>query len=337
MKKKNIALIVLIVLGAALIGAALGIVYSSPNRDNPIDTAVSDFFYVTESEQGIGHKIMGIITYLGESIIYIALLVILYYVWDKKKAYRIIVTLVSSMTVNAVTKVGFGFDRPDDSFGYDPVDKITYGLPSGHAQLSTTVWGTLAASVAKWGMITVGIALPLLIGFSRIYLVVHWFTDVLMGFGIGMLVVGIFILVEKPVGNFLDKQSIIIKILVALLVFAVFALPIIFLHEGSSNPDEFKQKIRILKTLVLFTTASISYALEGKLVGFNSRADKWWKYILRILLVAIPIGVIYVYDQILTDDMALEALKISLDMVVYALMGPILFLLVPWIVKKLNL
>lgn len=337
MKKKNIALIILFVLGAALIGAALGIVYSSPNRDNPIDTAVSDFFYVTESEQGIGHKIMGIITYLGESIIYIALLVILYYVWDKKKAYRIIVTLVSSMTVNAVTKVGFGFDRPDDSFGYDPVDKITYGLPSGHSQLSTTVWGTLAASVAKWGMITAGIILPLLIGFSRIYLVVHWFTDVLMGFGIGMLVVGTFILVEKPVGNFLDKQSIIIKILVALLVFAVFALPIIFLHEGPSNPDEFKQKIRILKTLVLFTTASISYALEGKLVDFNSRADKWWKYILRILLVAIPIGVIYVYDQILTDDMALEALKISLDMVVYALMGPILFLLFPWIIKKLNL
>jgi len=337
MKKKNIVLIILFVLGVGLIATALGIVYSSPNRDNPVDTAISDFFYVTEVEQGIGHTIMGIVTYLGESIIYIALLVILYYVWDKKKAYRVIVTLVSSMTVNAVTKAGFGFDRPDDSFGYDPVDKITYGLPSGHAQLSTTVWGTLAASVAKWGMITAGIALPLLIGFSRIYLVVHWFTDVLMGFGIGMLVVGTFILVEKPVGNFLDKQSIIIKILVTLLVFAAFALPIIFFHEGSSNPDEFKQKIRVLKTLVLFTTASISYALEGKLVDFNSRADKWWKYILRILLVAIPIGVIYVYDQKLTDEWVLNALKISLDMVVYAIMGPILFLFLPWIIKKLNL
>jgi membrane-associated phospholipid phosphatase len=313
MKKKNIFIIILFVLGAALIGAALGIVYSSPTRDNPIDTAISDFFYTPESEQGIGHTIMGIITYLGESIVYIALLVILYYVW------------------------ACGLDRPDDSFGYEAVEETSYGLPSGHAQLSTTFWGTLAAIVAKWGMITAGIVLPLLIGFSRIYLVVHWFTDVLMGFGIGMIVVGTFILVEKPVGDFLDKQSIIVKILISLLVFAAFAIPIIFLHEGPSNTNEFKQKISILKTLVLFTTASLSYAVEGKLVDYNSRADDWWKYILRILIVIIPIAVIYVYDEILTDALPLETLKISLDMVVYAIMGPILFLFVPWIIKKLNL
>ncbi len=337
MKKRHIVVIVLIVLGIALIGAALGIVYSSPARDNPIDKAISDFFYVDESDQGIGHKIMGIVSYLGQSIVYIAVLVILYYVWDKKKAYSVIATLISSMTINAISKAAFRFDRPDDSFGYAEVEEITYGLPSGHAQLSTTTWGALAALVSKWGMITVGIALPLLIGFSRIYLVVHWFTDVLMGFGIGMIIVGIFMLIEEPVRNSLSKQSILLKILISLLVFAVFAIPIIFLHGDPSVPNEFAQKIRILKILVLFTTASISYSIEGKIIDFNSRSDKWWKIILRILIVAIPIALVYVYDEILTDVWALEALKISLDMVVYAIMGPILFLLFPWIIKKLKL
>ncbi len=337
MKKKNIVVILLFVIGVALIATALGIVYSSPNRDNPIDKVISDFFYVDETDQGIGHTIMGIVTYLGKPIVYIALLVILYYVWDKRKAYKTIATLVSSMTINVISKSAFRFDRPDDSFGYAEVDETSYGLPSGHAQLSTTTWGALAAIVSKWGMITVGIALPLLIGFSRIYLVVHWFTDVLMGFGIGMIIVGTFMLIEEPVGKYLSKQSTPLKILLSLLVFAVFAIPIIFLHGDPSIPNEFKQKISILKTLVLFTTATISYAIEGKIIDFNSKSDKWWKVILRILLVAIPIAFVYVYDEILTDAWALDALKISFDMVVYAIMGPILFLLFPWIIKKLKL
>lgn len=337
MKKKNIVVILLFVIGVALIATALGIVYSSPNRDNPIDKVISDFFYVDETDQGIGHTIMGIVTYLGKPIVYIALLVILYYVWDKRKAYKTIATLVSSMTINVISKAAFRFDRPDDSFGYAEVDETSYGLPSGHAQLSTTTWGALAAIVSKWGMITVGIALPLLIGFSRIYLVVHWFTDVLMGFGIGMIIVGTFMLIEEPVGKYLSKQSTPLKILISLLVFAVFAIPIIFLHGDPSIPNEFKQKISILKTLVLFTTATISYAIEGKIIDFNSKSDKWWKVILRILLVAIPIAFVYVYDEILTDAWALDALKISFDMVVYAIMGPILFLLFPWIIKKLKL
>ena len=84
----------------------------------PIDKVISDFFYVDETDQGIGHTIMGIVTYLGKPIVYIALLVILYYVWDKRKAYKTIATLVSSMTINVISKAAFRFDRPDDSFGY---------------------------------------------------------------------------------------------------------------------------------------------------------------------------------------------------------------------------
>ncbi len=334
MKRRNIIATIFLPLGAALVTTALVIVFLHyPNRANPIDKAIADFFF--SYDNGTLTTVMEVITYLGESIVYIAVLVILYYVWDKNKAYKTIVILISSVFVVATAKASFHLDRPDELWGYDPTGETSNGLPSGHTQLSTTFWGVLATIIPKWGMLLVGVALPILIGFSRIFLVVHWFTDVIMGFGIGLIIIGLFIFLEESVSNYIEKQSIKIKMLFIFLLFVVFAIPTIFLHKNYI-PNEFEQEINILKVLVLFTTGSLSYVVEGKVVDYNSKADRWWKIILRILIVIIPITIMYVYDQIITKDMTLDALKISLDMVVYAIMGPILFLLFPWIIKKLN-
>ena len=334
MKKRDIVAAIFLLLGTALITTALVIVFLHyPNRANPIDKTIADFFFSYNNEALT--KIMRIITFLGESIIYVAVLVILYYIWDKSKAYKTILILISSVFVVATAKVSFHLDRPDEFWGYKQTSETSYGLPSGHTQLSTTFWGALATIIPKWGMLSVGVVLPILIGFSRIFLVVHWFTDVLMGFGIGLIIIGLFIFLEESISNYIEKQSIKIKFLFVLLLFVVFAIPIIFLHKNNI-PNEFEQEINILKVLVLFTTGSLSYAIEGKIVDYDSKVDRWWKIILRILIVTIPIAIMYVYDQIITKDMPLDALKISLDMVVYAIMGPILFLLFPWIIKKLN-
>lgn len=351
MKKREIIATTMLILGAVLIIAALLIVFipTKPyvelangnvlyapghNRANSIDKTIADFF--TAYDNGTLTTIMKIVTYLGESIIYIAVLMVLYYIWDKKKAYKAIFVLISSVEITAVTKGAFRLDRPDENWGYTKTGKYTYGLPSGHAQLSTTFWGTLSIIISKWGMITVGIALPMLIGFSRIFLVVHWFTDMIMGFGIGLIVLGLFMFLDEPITNYFENKSIALKMLAILTLFIIFAIPVIFLHRGSV-PNEFKQKIRVLKLLVLFTTVSLSYIVEGKFIDYNSKTDKWWKTLLRLLIVVIPIAIIYVYDEILTEDMALNTLKISLDMVIYAIMGPILILLLPWVIKKLDL
>ena len=46
MKKKNIIAIIMIGIGVALITAALVIVYAShPNRANPVDKTIADFFF----------------------------------------------------------------------------------------------------------------------------------------------------------------------------------------------------------------------------------------------------------------------------------------------------
>lgn len=70
----------------------------------------------------------------------------------------------------------------------------TYAFPSGHATASTAVSCTLAYIYWREGFISrrSGIALatipPFLIGLSRVYLDVHWMTDVLGGWSLGLLI-----------------------------------------------------------------------------------------------------------------------------------------------------
>ena len=76
----------------------------------------------------------------------------------------------------------------------------SFSFPSGHATMSAVLYGVLAYLVAqdlpKWGKRTtngIAITLILLVGFSRIYLGVHWPSDVVGGLIFGASIVAIFV------------------------------------------------------------------------------------------------------------------------------------------------
>ena len=331
MKKRNLIAIIMSIVGIALIVAAMVLVYVYGRGATTLDYMISDFFLNNSS--GTGNTIFGIITYLGEAIIYIAILVILYYVWDKKKAYRAIVALVSTTVINASTKAAFKLPRPDDTFGHT-IDETSYGLPSGHTQMSTAFWGVLGSFVVKWWMLTLSIVLPLLIAFSRIYLVVHWFTDVLMGFGLGLIILAIFLVSLKPIENYFENKSTITKVLWSIIIGIVFATPIVLLNLFPAL--ELESMVDNLRYIAVFTTASISYAIEGKVVNFDNKMDKWWKGLLRVLLAVVVLAGVFLYGMFFDPEPA-TTLKMVLDLVIYALLGPVIILLLPWIMKKLNI
>ncbi len=336
MKKKNIIAIIMTAIGIALITTALVIVYTSLQRANPIDAAITDYFYDNRSDNL--ELMMYIITYLGEALVYFGMMLLLYYLWDKKNAFRAMSLLITSTVVNTSAKSIFRLERPPEYKHSNFVTEISSGLPSGHAQNSTTFWGVLGIFL-KNTMIVFSILLPLLIGFSRIYLGVHWFTDVIMGYGIGFLILALYIFLGEYIENFLNDKSATIKILVAIVVAAIFAVLVIFLQYDRVDND-IELISSSLKLIVLLATLSISYSVEGSLINFSNEIDKWWKYIVRILIGAATFGIFY-FGVSMLFDLAINAVAwvgigLTLDLIRYAMLGFAFLLLAPWIMMKLK-
>lgn len=83
--------------------------------------------------------------------------------------------------------------RPRPALWPRLVEEGGWSFPSGHALASATIFPLLAWTLSRrspgrapafWGF---GLALPLVIGLGRLYLGVHWPTDVLAGWAIGAL------------------------------------------------------------------------------------------------------------------------------------------------------
>ena len=78
--------------------------------------------------------------------------------------------------------------------------ELSYSFPSGHSTMAVVFFGLLiylfVSKKYRIHTIIISIALIFIIGLSRIYLRVHWLTDVLGGFLLGgiILIIGILIL-----------------------------------------------------------------------------------------------------------------------------------------------
>ena len=83
----------------------------------------------------------------------------------------------------------FNRDRPE--LWETLVEPSLQSFPSGHSFAASAIFPLLAFQVVQWRpkwrkpAFAIGIAMPLLIGFGRLYLGVHWPTDVLAGWAIG--------------------------------------------------------------------------------------------------------------------------------------------------------
>jgi undecaprenyl-diphosphatase len=112
-------------------------------------------------------------------------------------ALRIFAISLSGWLLTHAVKLVFLRPRPD--LVEHGADFYATSFPSGHAMTSAIVYLTLGAALArttddgrvKLYVLALAIALTVTIGFSRVYLGVHWPTDVLGGWALGAAWVGV--------------------------------------------------------------------------------------------------------------------------------------------------
>lgn len=113
------------------------------------------------------------------------------------------VKLLAVVPVGMLLNVGLKnlIQRPRPTLEEPLVQLTTYSFPSGHAVASTVFYGALCAlvfvhartPVLRWLAALAGVAMVLLVSFSRVYLGAHYLSDVVAGMAVGTLCLLLFL------------------------------------------------------------------------------------------------------------------------------------------------
>lgn len=200
MKKFNIFIVVLCLILFSVI------CYGVLSYDSlVIDTKVYSFIADNLMSDGIT-SVLKVITELG-GVAFIVLAGVLIFMFCKKIRWFVTFDLVGVTLINQVIKHIVRRPRPNV---LRLVEEDGYSFPSGHSMVSMAFYGIIIYLVyknvtnkyLKWTLITLLSLLILSIGFSRIYVGVHYFTDVVGGFLLGLAYLIIYInIYNKRVGK----------------------------------------------------------------------------------------------------------------------------------------
>jgi len=123
------------------------------------------------------------------SVIYLTIItiILIIFIKDKKIKLSIIVNLIIITFFNQILKFVLQRPRPDN---FRIIDESGYSFPSGHAMVSMAFYGYLIYLIyiniknkyLKYSLIFILTCLIIIIGISRIYLGVHYTSDVVAGF-----------------------------------------------------------------------------------------------------------------------------------------------------------
>ena len=264
------------------------------------------------------------ITALGEEDFFMIVIPTIFWCVDYAGGARLAFVFLLSPYVNSVLKDVFAHPRP---FDLDPTVQRHfsgaegYGLPSGHAQNAVVLWGTMAVCFRKAWLWGVAILLIFLIGFSRIYLGVHFPTDVLGGWAVGAVLLGIYVAVGSRIEAWLKRLELRWQLVLAVVVPLAFLL----LHPTAG----------VATPAAVLMGMGVGIALMPRIAPFSATGSAWQCF-LRFLVGIVGVAIVYVGLRFVFPGEG-EPLYFVLRVVRYALVGLWAGLGAPWLFLQLRL
>ncbi|MCB2289698.1 phosphatase PAP2 family protein [Clostridium sp. CS001] len=253
-----------------------------------------------------------IVTITGEEPFYILVAAIVFWCVNKKFGYKLGFALLTSTIINSAIKDAMNVQRPIGTPGIRSLRVETatgQSFPSGHTQGATTLWISTIIQVRKRWMFVIGIVAIILVGCSRLYLGVHWPTDVIGGIVIGSL----WVFISNYIFDYAEATQ---KTWILMIVVVPMLIGMIFFRE--------KTYYTIAGTVFAFF---IGYMVESKYVQYDVRATK----LKQLLKLVFGLGILVILKGELKRILPIS---IVADFFRYFLIGLWITVGAPYIFKK---
>lgn len=291
---------------------------------------------------------------LGTEDFFFLVMPLIYWSVDSALGIRIAFTLSISNMFNYAGKILFAGSRPYwvsphvQAFSAEP----SFGMPSGHAQNAVAAWGTIASYYKKTWVKIICWFLIFMIGFSRLYLGVHFLHDVVFGWLLGAIILWLITKYWNPVQAWIAQKTFtqqIMYIFAVSILFVLMGLIVVSVRNDYQFPQAWIENALRSSDLVpvpvdpngIFTSAGAFFGMAFGVAWIHSHGGYQvdgpvWKRALRYVIGLIGVLILWMgLGQIFPREA--DVLSYTLRFVRYSLVGWWVTGGAPWVFKHFNL
>jgi membrane-associated phospholipid phosphatase len=193
--RRTHALILVAICFAVVAVLGLGVLAHFKPQMN-LDGTVSETLYVGDQRPGFLNGLLQVLPEPGVTLfrvlVFLPVVVVLLVRRLWVTALWVVIPLLTIGPLNTLLKTTFGRVRPDFDKGGALLDSLSY--PSGHSSGITTlvavalllVWPLIAHRTARRAVVAAGVLLVVVVGLTRMWLGVHFLSDVVGGWALGL-------------------------------------------------------------------------------------------------------------------------------------------------------